>query len=141
MTRMARAGCYVLLLFAGMAAGCGSSSLTDATGPPPPHGGTLFRLPEGKGFVEVVKKEAGASKENITGEASFYFLNKDGTTPYSAGPTTGSLTVGKTKVTLKSEGDALVTPSGPALFPKGGVDGALTFELDGKTVTIPLGLR
>ena len=27
------------------------------------------------------------------------------------------------------------------LFPKGGVDGELSVELDGKSVTIPLGVR
>ena len=63
-------------------------------------------------------------------------------TPYSRAPSSGTLTVGKKKVTLQPSGDGLATPSGPPLFPKErGVDGAVSVELDGKTVTIPLGVR
>jgi hypothetical protein len=90
--------------------------------------------------VEVVKKAATSGKGPVTAEVSFYFL-KDMSTPLSSPPTTGTLTVGKKKVILKADGEALVTPDGPPLFPKGDVDGTLTVSLDGKETTIPLGLR
>jgi len=116
-------------------------SLTSNPGTPPPHGGNLVKLRGGQGYVEVVKKAIASSKEPTTGEATFYFL-KDTTVPYSPAPSSGTLTVGDKKVTLKSEGDALVTPTGPPLFfAKGDVDGTLSVELDGKPINIPLGIR
>jgi hypothetical protein len=92
--------------------------------------------------VEVVQKKSDSSTTPMTGEVSFYFLKEDGATPISPAPTGGTLEVGKKKLTLKPEGDALVTPAGPPLFARiDGVDGILRVELDGKTVNIPLGVR
>jgi len=136
MIRITRAACFLLA----MLTGCGQGSLTSNPGTPPPHGGNLVKLRGGQGYVEVVKKAVASSKEPTTGEARFYFL-KDMTVPYSPAPSSGTLTVGKKKVTLKSEGDALVTPTGPPLFAKGDVDGTLSVELDGKPINIPLGIR
>ena len=99
-----------------------------------------MRLPANAGYVEVVKKPGSPARTPMAGEVSFYFL-KDASTPISPAPTAGTLTVGKKKVTLKPEGDALVTPEGPPLFPNGDVDGTLTVELDGKPVNIPMGVR
>jgi hypothetical protein len=127
-----------LLLGAFIGCGGGPTTLSDG-GPPPPHGGNLVMLPGGKGYVEVVQKKSTAGT-SMSGEVSFYFL-KDGSTPLSPAPTAGTLTVGKTKVELKPSGEGLVTPDGPALFPKRGVDGTITVQLDGKSTTIPLGLR
>ncbi len=137
MIRMTRAACFLL---AAMLTGCGQGSLTSNPGTPPPHGGNLVRLPGGQGYVEVVKKAVASSKEPTSGEATFYFL-KDMTDPYSPPPSSGTLTVGKKKVTLQSEGDALVTPTGPPLFATGDVDGMLSVELEGKPINIPLGIR
>ena len=137
---MIRITCAACFLLAGLLAGCGQGSLTSNPGTPPPHGGNLVKLPGGQGFVEVVKKAAASSKEPSSGEASFYFF-KEMTDPYSPAPSSGTLTVGKKKVTLKSEGDALVTPPGPPLFAKGTLDGTLSVELDGKPINIPLGIR
>jgi hypothetical protein len=120
--------------------GCGGGPDLSDPGPPPPHGGNLVRLPANAGYVEVVKKPGSSATTPMTGEVSFYFL-KDASTPISPAPSSGTLTVGKKKVALKPEGDALVTPEGPALFPKGDVDGVLTVELDGKPVNIPMGVR
>ena len=120
--------------------GCGGGPNLSDSGPPPPHGGNLVRLPANAGYVEVVKKPSSSATTPMTGEVSFYFL-KDASTPISPAPSAGTLTVGKKKVTLKPEGDALVTPEGPPLFPKGDVDGTLTVELDGKPVNIPMGVR
>jgi hypothetical protein len=140
MDKIPRVVCVLLL---GLATGCGGGppSLSDP-GTPPPHRGTLVRIHGGKQFVEVVQKKAASATEPMTGEVSFYFLKEDGTTPVSPAPAAGTLEVGRKKVALKPEGDALVTPSGPPLFAKiGGVDGTLSVELDGKPVTIPLGVR
>ncbi len=98
-------------------------------------------MPGGKGYLEVVQKKATSPSTPMTGEVSFYFLKEDGSTPFSPAPTSGSLTVGKNKVALQSEGEGLATPSGAPLFPTGALDGILSVELDGKPVTIPLGVR
>jgi hypothetical protein len=90
--------------------------------------------------VEVVKKQGSSAKAPMAGEVSFYFL-KDTSTPISPAPTAGTLTVGKRVIALKSEGDSLVTPEGPPLFPKGDVDGTLSVELSGKPVNVPMGVR
>lgn len=138
MPRFARA-CFLCLMTTTLI-GCGGGPSLSDPGPPPPHGGNLLRLPANAGYVEVVKKPSSSATTPMTGEVSFYFL-KDASTPISPTPTVGTLTVGKKKVALKSEGDALVTPEGPPLFPKGDVDGILTVELGGKPVDIPMGIR
>jgi hypothetical protein len=108
--------------------GPGGAPKLDESGPAPPHGGEMIRMPGGKGFVEVVTKG---------GSTAFYFL-KDAETPLSPAPKTAVLTVGSKKVTLKSQGEALAVPDGPSPFPKGVVDGILSVELDGKSVNVPL---
>lgn len=116
--------------------GCGGGKPSmDYAGEPPPHGGSLTAMPGELGYVEVVKGKAGAP------EYSFYFL-KDTKTPYSPAPTSALLEVNaKKRVELKAEGDHLVTPTGPVLFPDGDVSGTMTVTLDGKEVRIPFGLR
>jgi hypothetical protein len=137
MTRIVRAGCLVLV---SVICGCGGGvPSTPNSGPPPPHGGNLVALPGGKGYVEVVKKDA-SGKAAVTAELSFYFM-KDASTPISPAPSSGTLTVGDKKFQLKAEGDGLVTPTGPPIFPKGGVDGTLSALVDGKTLNVPLGVR
>jgi hypothetical protein len=139
MPKIARAAGLVLL---GILTGCGGGPpSTSNAGPPPPHQGNLTTLPGGKGYVEVVQKKAASPTTPLTGEVSFYFLKDDGSTPFAPAPSTGTLTVGKKKITLEAQGDGLATPNGPPIFPKGGVDGELSVELDGKPVTIPLGVR
>jgi hypothetical protein len=104
----------------------------------------IVTFPDGNGLLEVVKKEGASRSDSMTSEVSFYFF-KSAFRPYSPAPTAGTLEVGQNKklvkVALKAEGDALVTPPGPALFRGGDVDGSLTVELDGKPTTIPLGVR
>jgi hypothetical protein len=138
MFKIARSSC---LVFLGLLAGCGGGApSTSDAGPPPPHKGSLITIPGSKGYVEVVKKEV-SGKSPVSAEVSFYFLKDDAATPYSPTPAAGTLAVGKKKVNLKAEGDGLVTPNGPALFPTGGVDGWLNVDLGGKSINIPLGLR
>ena len=91
-------------------------------------------------FVEVVKKVPGPTKSPITALVSFYFLD-NASAPYSPAPTSGTLALGKKKVTLKVQDGGLTTPDGPPLFPKGGVEGTLSAELDGKIIDIPLVAR
>jgi hypothetical protein len=139
MPRIARAGCALLL---GMLIGCGGGPPSTANpGTPPPHGGNLVTLLGGKGFVEVVQKKPTSADTPMTGEVTFYFLKGDGSTPISPAPGSGTLTVGTNKIALKPEGDGLATPNGPPLFPKGGLDGVLSVDLDGKPVNVPLGVR
>lgn len=129
-----------VLILAGCT-GCGGGLPdTSNAGTPPPHQGTLLRMPGGAGFIEIVQQKAASPKSTMTGEVTFYFLREDGK-PLTPAPTGGTLTVGKKKVALKAEGDGLTTPSGPALYPKGGIDGELSVELDGKPRVIPLGVR
>ncbi len=139
MSMKARLACLIL---AGLLPGCGSGgarTLPDVA--PPPHQGELVRVPGGKQFVEVVQKKVSGSA-SVSGEVSFYFLADDGKTAISPGPSAGKLELGRKTIVLKPEGEALVTPSGPPLFARtGGVDGRLKVELDGKPVTIPLGVR
>jgi hypothetical protein len=123
----------------GTVIGCGPKApdLSNA-GTPPPHGGELVAMPGGKGYVEVVKK-AGGTTSTRSKEVAFYFL-KDADSPLPT-PSMGILTVGKKKVDLRVDGDALVTPDGPPLFPKGDLDGILSVQMEGKSVNIPLGSR
>jgi hypothetical protein len=138
MARIAWLASFVLI---GTITGCGGSGFsTSDPGPPPPHQGNLIKLPGGKGYVEVVKKPPSSSKGPISSEVTFYFL-KDMSSPLSPAPNAGTLTVGKKKIALKADGEALVTPEGPPIFPKGDVDGTLTVSLDGQETGIPLGLR
>jgi hypothetical protein len=138
MFRIARSGC---LVFLGLLAGCGGGTAsTSYSGPPPPHKGNRIAISGGQGYVEVVKKEV-SGRSPISAEISFYFLKDDGATLYSPSPSAGTLTVGKKKVDLKAEGEGLVTPKGPPLFPESGIDGMLRVDLDGKSINIQLGLR
>ncbi len=138
MFRIAHSGC---LAFLGLVAGCGGGvPSTSYSGPPPAHKGNLVAISGGKGYVEIVKKEV-SGKSPVSAEISFYFLRDDGATLYSPSPSAGTLTVGKKMVDLKVEGDGLITPNGPPLFPKSGIDGMLRVELDGKPINVPLGLR
>jgi hypothetical protein len=139
MVKIART-CGVLLFAFSIGCGGGLPSTSDS-GTPPPHGGNLIRLPGGDGFVEVVQKKAASPRDQMTAEVRFYFLKKDGATLVVPPPSTGTFTLGKKTINLKTEGDGLVTPNGPPLFPKGDLDGVVNVELDGKATSVPLGVR
>lgn len=120
--------------------GCGGPPSTSNPGPAPPHDGRLVPLAGGRGYVEVVHQPAASPKGPTSGEAAFYFLTSDGL-PRTPAPTSGTLVLGQKSVTLQPSGDALRTPDGPPVFPKGELDGLLNVELDGKPISIPLGVR
>ena len=104
------------LVFAAALAGCDSShSLTANPGPPPPHGGKIMPLKGDQGFVEIVQKRASRPKDIMEEELAFYFY-KDAYTPISPTPASGTLVVGRKKITLKPSGEALVTPTGPGFW-------------------------
>lgn len=130
----------ICFLAASLLVGCGQGSLTSDPGTPPPHGGRLVRLPGNQGFLEIVKTGGAPGKSNKVEKVEFYLL-KDMATPFSPAPSSATLTVGKKKTDLRVDGDALVTPGGPAVFGKGDVDGVLSVEVDGKAMNIPLGVR
>ena len=122
----------------GLVVGCGGALSTTDPGPPPPHGGTLVFFPDGTGLVEIVKKNGA---DSLASEISFYFF-KDAWTSYEPAPGTGVLVMEDGReVSLVADGDALVTPSGPALFEDREVDGVLRVEFGAETKQIPLGIR
>lgn len=122
------------------ALGCGNQSLSTADpGVEPPHEGTLFPLPAGKGFIEIVKKN-GTSP--ISSEVSFYLYRDGSYTPYDSMPDSAVLLLDSNhSVKLKLVEDALVTPEGPVLFAKRDVEGLLRFELEGDSIQVVLGGR
>ena len=132
---------FAFAALCGTCAGCGDSPpSTSNSGTPPPHGGKLIKLSNGRGYVEVVKKATATSETSVSGEVSFYFY-KDTYTPYSPAPGAGTITWNKKSLALAAEGDALVTPPGRPLFANKEVDGLLQVELTGQATTIPLGVR
>ena len=138
MTMLSRALAFTALC---MLAGCdGGAPSTSNAGTPPPHNGTLVDLPAGGGFVEVVKKPL-PKGTSVADEVTFYFL-KSMTKPITPAPTAGTLTVGKGKVlTLVAKDGGLATPAGPSLLAGGEIEGTLSVEIDGKKLSIPMGVR
>jgi hypothetical protein len=124
----------------GMFTGCGGRmSAPVDPGTEPPHEGTLVPLPDGKSWIEFVKKDGGTPNNS---ELYVYFYGDDKYTPHDQMPESAILAIdNKRQVTLKVIDDALVTPPGPVLFGNNDVRGELSFELDGSTMKVPLGLR
>ena len=124
----------------GLLIGCGGTASAPVdTGTEPPHEGTLVPLPDGKSWIEFVKKTGVAP---ITSELTVYFYRDGKYTPHDQMPDSAILAIdNKRKVTLKADDDALVTPPGPILFGDNDVRGELSFELEGLEMKIPLGFR
>ncbi len=126
--------------------GCGGGLRELDPGDPAPHGGEMILLRDDRGVIEVVKKET--TEQSVTGEVSFYFYKdpkENGGKPYGpwdSMPESGVLLIGKNqKVDLVVSDDALVTPTGPALFAKKEVGGELSIKIDGETMLIPIEVR
>lgn len=124
----------------GMFTGCGGTATAPVDpGTEPPHEGTLVPLPDGKSWIEFVKKESATPNDS---ELYVYFYQDDKYTHHDQMPESAILAIdNKRQVTLKVIDDALVTPPGPVLFGKNEVRGELIFELDGSKMNVPLGLR
>ena len=132
--------------FLGLLVGCRGGLRELDPGDPAPHGGEMILLRDDRGVIEVVQKKVTA--QPVTAEISFYFYkdSKDnGGKPYApwdSMPESGFLMIGKNqKIDLIVDDDALVTPSGPALFAKKEIDGQLSIVIDGETLVIPLEVR
>jgi hypothetical protein len=130
----------------GLLIGCGGGLRELDPGDPAPHGGEMILLRDDRGVMEVVQKKV--TEQPVKGEISFYFYKdpKDNGgkpfAPWDSMPESGFLMVGKNqKVDLIVDDDALITPSGPALFAKKEIDGQLSINIDGETLVIPLEVR
>jgi hypothetical protein len=93
-----------VLVVAAILSGCSSPGVD--LPPSPPHGGTAFALPDGKGFVEVVRQDA-AGQPGFT-QLFVYFLDAERNTRPSASITASfkPRDRGAEPVTLKPIGDA-----------------------------------
>ncbi len=135
--------CLSACLLAATLAGCGETQ--PVLVPIAPHGGTLVRFPDGKGFVEVIRQDAPASAGQSLVVA--YYLDPE-QKPLTPAPTSATLKLrGARKGTLelKPTGDAdpariggLATPPFDA---PGGIEGTLTATLAGKPVAVPISFR
>ncbi len=139
MTKIERAAC----LLAATLAGCGGPP--PSLGPPSPHGGSLFRLTDGRSTVEVVRRDA----PDKPGQArlSLYFFDP-GLKPKVPGPTVATLKPkerGARPVEFKPTGDADPARAGElAAAPfeaPGDVAGELSATVDGKPVTATINVR
>ena len=112
---------------------------------PPPHGGTAFPLPEGKGFVEVIRHDD--SNQPSQTQLVIYFTNP-GCKPLPSAPTNVSFQPrGKNaaRIAFKLTADSdPVTAGGlaSATFTNAGdVAGQITATIDSKPVSIPINIR
>lgn len=126
--------------------GCGGGLRELDPGDPAPHGGEMILMRDDRGVIEVVKKNV--TEQPVTAELSFYFYKdpkENGGKPYGpwdSVPESGVLLIGKNqKIDLVVSDDALVTPTGPALFAKKEIGGELSIKIDGETMLIPLEVR
>jgi hypothetical protein len=126
-------------------AGCEPGPPKLRPGPEAPHGGSLFPLPDGQGYVEALKQTTSGRKPQSRIVA--YFLDAD-RKPLAATPIAVSLKLkagGTTPVGLKPTGVADPVKAGgfaSALIPdRDDLGGDLSATIDGKWVTIPISLR
>jgi hypothetical protein len=113
--------------------------------PPPPHGGTTFPLPDGKGFVEALRQDA----PDHVGQTRLviYFLDME-CKPLRSAPTAASFRPrgrGAATIALKPIPDAGPSKAGAlASTPfedPGDIAGMLSATIDGKPVSIAISIR
>jgi hypothetical protein len=128
---------------AGSLCGC-ERPTTPLLPPPPPHGGAAFAVP-GKGFVEVVRKDApdGVGKTQLV----VYFLD-EACKPLASAPSEASFQTrgrGSVRIALKPAQDAdPATAGGLASAPfddPGEITGMLSATIDRAPVSIPITMR
>jgi hypothetical protein len=140
---MTRASLSAVFLFAAILTGCGPPR--PILPPPPPHGGTAFPLPEGKGFVEVLRRD-NADQTGLT-QLVVYFLDAE-CKPFRSALTTASFLPrgrGAAPVALKPTGDADASNSGglataPFRDP-GEIVGVLSATIESKPVSVDISIR
>ena len=124
-------------------AGCGQATVK--LPPPPPHGGTAYSLPDGKGFIEVLRQEV--PDQPSQAKLVVYFLDAD-CRPLSSTP--GAVAFeprGKTsmKVAFTPAGASDAANAGAltsAPFPDSGdIGGTLSATIDGKAISVAVSVR
>ncbi len=117
--------------------GC-SSSEPNLIAPKAPHGGTLRKLPDGLGSVEVVRDDPADKSGQSVLTAYYYDVEMR---PMSPTPSSASLRSKERRngtIALKPTGDALA--SAPFTV-EGGIDGELSTTVGGKPVGVTISLR
>jgi hypothetical protein len=123
--------------------GCGQTRT--ALPPPPPHGGTAFPLPDGKGFVEVIRHD----NPDQPGQTQLviYFMNPE-CKPMPSAPTNVSFQPrGKNaaRIAFKLAADSDPATAGglaSATFADAGdIAGQITATIDSKPVSILINVR
>ena len=140
---MMRAALATLIVLAMSLAGCDSPM--PVLPPPPPHGGTAFPLPEGKGFVEAVRQDV-QDRPDMT-KLVIYFLNADCKPLPSSSTAASFLPKGRrpAPIALKPTGDADPSKAGalasaPFTDP-GDIAGTLSATINGTPVSISISIR
>jgi hypothetical protein len=140
---MPRASLSAVFLFAASLAGCAGPK--PILPPPPPHGGTAFPLPQGKGFVEVVRQDV--SDQPTQTQLVIYFLDSEGKPLSSESIVASFQPRGRraASVALKTIGDADPLKSGAlASAPfgdPGEIVGVLSATIERNPVSIPISIR
>lgn len=124
-------------------AGCGQTQIV--LPPPPPHGGTAFPLPDGKGFVEVLRHDD--SDQPSQTQLVIYFMNPE-CKPLPSVPTSVSFqTRGKsaTRIAFNPTSDSNPATAGGLasinFANTGEIAGQITATIDNKPVAIPINIR
>jgi hypothetical protein len=141
--RLTRALLSGSLLCAISLAGCGSQGIV--LPPPPPHGGTAFALPDGKGFVEALRKFDPDRPDQS--QLVVYFLDAE-CKPLPTAPTAASFKPRGSKraqVALKLTAEAELQKAGglacPSFSDPGDIVGVLSATIDNKPVSIAISVR
>jgi hypothetical protein len=140
---MTRLFLAAIFLIATSLAGCDSPRPN--LPPAPPHGGTAFPLPQGKGFVEALRQDAPDQPGRT--QLVIFFLDAD-CKPLASAPTAASFLPKGRKaapVALKPTGDtdpskAGALASAPFSDP-GDIAGVLSATIDRQPVAISISIR
>ena len=128
-----------LLVFSLAVAACRDTSHHDAVnkaGITASHGGTMFALPGGKGFVEFVIGELRPATRARSGVVAAYFLQPDGSGPLDPAPTDVSCTHERGKpIKLFPKAGHFASEPGP-YAPGRDWSGELTGSIRGETFSL-----
>ena len=140
--------CFVL----GLEMGC-SSRTSSGTTTPAQHGGSVFALSNGGGFVEILVKgqgePRGRRRQSRQVQYAAYFYQADGTTPMDPAPTEVQLKIGTsdkaTVVHFQPAGTSKPATPGALLSDSGtypdGFQGELGAKVNGESVTARILIR
>jgi hypothetical protein len=140
---MKRDSHLIALLGAAVLAGCGEQS--HSLPPPPPHGGTAFPLPEGKGFVEVLRQDV---KDQPSQTQLLLFFMDPECRPLSSAPGAVSFQPRGnkgSKIAFAPAGESEASKVGALAstpFPDAGdIGGILSATIDGKPISVAVNVR